>query len=72
MGRTHYTDGTDTIWSEHLKGRHNSDVYIAERAILKWTVKKQNARIWTGLSWFNAGLFGTWFLTRKDISQLEE
>jgi hypothetical protein len=38
----------------NLKGRdHLGDLGIGGRIILKWTLRKQGVRVWTGLNWLS-------------------
>jgi hypothetical protein len=40
------------FWLENLEGRnHLGDLSIDERIILKWILKKQGMRMWTGFMW---------------------
>jgi hypothetical protein len=44
---------------ENLKGRdHLVDIGVDRRFLLKWILKKQGARMWTGFIWLRIGSSG--------------
>jgi len=53
----HRRDMHTKCQSENLKERdHLRDILIDDRIILKWILKKQVVKMWTGLNWLGRGL----------------
>jgi hypothetical protein len=48
-----------TFWPENMKGRnHKEDLDIDGMTVLKWILKKDDVRVWTGFIWLRVGTSG--------------
>jgi len=43
------------VWRNLKENEHFTDLDVEARTILKWILKKEGERVWTGLIWLRIG-----------------
>jgi hypothetical protein len=53
------------LWSANLKGKDQSEILRLDgKTILKWIIRKQGGKVWTGFVWLRTGTSDGLLLTR--------